>query len=72
MTDGQVINRSVWFEDKYMNLEFRAFAGRFVSLEPFAPAVKAEVRALSIAIQTLWAIMPINPTGDEATSRETH
>jgi N-acetyltransferase len=46
-----------------MKLEFRPLTGRFVNLDPFAPDLKEEVRALVNSDPDAWAIMPINPTG---------
>lgn len=46
-----------------MQLRFEPLEGRFVRLEPFAPELKAEVRAAIESDPEAWAIMPINPTG---------
>jgi RimJ/RimL family protein N-acetyltransferase len=47
-----------------MDLAFRPLQGRFVRLEPFAPELKAEVRAAIDCDPDSWAIMPINPMGE--------
>jgi RimJ/RimL family protein N-acetyltransferase len=47
-----------------MNLAFQTLAGRFVRLEPFAPPLKADVRAAVDCDPDTWAIMPASPTGD--------
>lgn len=47
-----------------MNLAFQSLAGRFVRLEPFAPELKADVRAAVDCDPETWAIMPTNPMGD--------
>ena len=47
-----------------MNLKFIPLTGRFLSLEPFAPHLKNEVRAAVDCDADSWAIMPVNPTGD--------
>ena len=46
-----------------MELPFIPLEGRFVRLEPFAPELKAELRALVDSDVEAWAIMPVNPTG---------
>jgi RimJ/RimL family protein N-acetyltransferase len=47
-----------------MELPFVPLAGRFVTLEPFAPALKEEVRAAIDCDPDAWAILPTNPTGE--------
>jgi N-acetyltransferase len=47
-----------------VNLKFIPLTGRFLSLEPFAPHLKDEVRAAVDCDADSWAIMPVNPTGD--------
>jgi hypothetical protein len=47
-----------------MDLKFIPLTGKFLSLEPFAPHLKDEVRAAIDCHADSWAIMPINPTGD--------
>jgi RimJ/RimL family protein N-acetyltransferase len=46
-----------------MELPFVPLAGRFVTLEPFAPALKEEVRGAIDCDPDAWAILPTNPTG---------
>ena len=46
-----------------MELVFRPLEGRFVRLEPFAPALKEEIRAAIDCDAETWAIMPVNPMG---------
>ena len=47
-----------------MNLKFIPLTGRFLSLEPFAPHLKDEVRVAVDCDADSWAIMPVNPTGE--------
>src|SRR5258706_11662254 len=47
-----------------MELAHQPLEGRFVLLEPFAPALKAEVRAAVDCDPETWAIMPVNPMGE--------
>jgi RimJ/RimL family protein N-acetyltransferase len=47
-----------------VELDFRPLEGRFVRLEPFAPALKEDVRAAIDCDAETWAIMPVNPMGD--------
>jgi RimJ/RimL family protein N-acetyltransferase len=46
-----------------MELPFIPLEGRLVRFEPFAPELKAELRALVDSDVEAWAIMPVNPTG---------
>lgn len=46
-----------------MDLTFQPLAGRFVQLEPFAEALKEEVRAAVDCDPEAWAIMPVNASG---------
>lgn len=46
-----------------MKLEHIPLAGRFLRLQPFAPALKEEVRAAVDCDPETWAIMPVNPMG---------
>lgn len=46
-----------------MELPFIPLDGRFVRLEPFAPALKDEVRAAVDCDPETWAIMPTSPLG---------
>jgi RimJ/RimL family protein N-acetyltransferase len=47
-----------------VELPFVPLAGRFVRLEPFAPALKEEVREAIDCDPDAWAILPTNPTGE--------
>lgn len=47
-----------------MRLRYVPLAGRFLRLQPFAPDLKAEVRAAVDCDPDTWAIMPVNPMGD--------
>jgi len=47
-----------------MRLQYVPLAGRFLRLQPFAPDLKAEVRAAVDCDPDTWAIMPVNPMGD--------
>lgn len=47
-----------------MKLEYVPLAGRFLRLQPFAPDLKAEVRAAVDCDPETWAIMPVNPMGE--------
>ena len=47
-----------------MEIDFRPLEGRFVRLEPLAPALKDEVRAAVDCDPDVWAIMPENPMGE--------
>ena len=47
-----------------VNLTFIPLTGRFLSLEPFAPHLKDEVRAAVDCDAGSWAIMPVNPMSD--------
>jgi len=47
-----------------MRLKYVPLAGRFLQLQPFAPDLKAEVRAAVDCDPDTWAIMPVNPMGD--------
>lgn len=47
-----------------MNIAFQPLQGRLVRLEPFAPELKAEVRAAVDCDPETWAIMPTNPMGE--------
>jgi RimJ/RimL family protein N-acetyltransferase len=47
-----------------MEIDFRPIEGRFVSLEPLAPALKEAVRAAVDCDPETWAIMPENPMGE--------
>lgn len=47
-----------------MKLDFVPLEGRFVRLEPVAPALEDEVRAAVDCDPEAWAIMPENPMGD--------
>jgi N-acetyltransferase len=47
-----------------VNLEYIPLTGRFLRLQPFAPDLKAEVRAAVDCDPDTWAIMPVNPMGD--------
>ncbi len=47
-----------------MKLEHIPLAGRFLHLQPFAPELKAEVRAAVDCDPETWAIMPVNPMGE--------
>ena len=48
-----------------MKLEYAPLAGRFLRLQPFAAGLKAEVRAAVDCDPETWAIMPVNPMGEE-------
>jgi RimJ/RimL family protein N-acetyltransferase len=45
-------------------MDFAPLAGRFVRLEPLAPALKEDVRAAVDCDPEVWAIMPENPMGE--------
>ena len=47
-----------------LELPYRRLEGRFVSLEPFAPELKDEVRLAIDCDPETWAIMPHNGMGD--------
>ena len=47
-----------------MKLEYIPLTGKFLRLQPFAPELKAEVRAAVDCDPDTWAIMPVNPMGD--------
>jgi len=47
-----------------VELPFVSLTGRFVRLEPFAPALKDEVRQAIDCDPHTWAILPTNPTGE--------
>ena len=47
-----------------MKLEYIPLTGKFLRLQPFAPELKAEVRAAVDCDPETWAIMPVNPMGD--------
>lgn len=47
-----------------MKLEYIPLTGKFLRLRPFAPELKAEVRAAVDCDPDTWAIMPVNPMGD--------
>jgi len=47
-----------------VKLEYVPLAGRFLRLQPFAPDLKAEVRAAVDCDPETWAIMPVNPMGE--------
>jgi RimJ/RimL family protein N-acetyltransferase len=47
-----------------VKLEYVPLCGRFLRLQPFAPGLKAAVRAAVDCDPETWAIMPINPMGD--------
>jgi N-acetyltransferase len=47
-----------------VKLEYIPLTGKFLRLQPFAPELKAEVRAAVDCDPETWAIMPVNPMGD--------
>jgi N-acetyltransferase len=47
-----------------VKLEYVPLTGKFLRLQPFAPELKAEVRAAVDCDPETWAIMPVNPMGD--------
>jgi RimJ/RimL family protein N-acetyltransferase len=47
-----------------VKLEYIPLTGKFLRLQPFAPELKAEVRAAVDCDPDTWAIMPVNPMGD--------
>jgi RimJ/RimL family protein N-acetyltransferase len=47
-----------------MHIDFRPLEGRFVRLEPLAPALEDEVRAAVDCDPEVWAIMPENPMAE--------
>jgi RimJ/RimL family protein N-acetyltransferase len=47
-----------------VKLEYVPLTGKFLRLQPFAPELKAEVRAAVDCDPDTWAIMPVNPMGD--------
>jgi N-acetyltransferase len=59
---GLADNREIIVET--MELTFQPLEGCLVRLEPFEPALKAEVRAAIDCDHDTWAIMSINPTGE--------
>src|SRR6267154_4953306 len=56
---GSLANRG-----RSMKLDYIPLTGRFLRLQPFAPDLKAEVRAAVDCDPDTWAIMPVNPMGD--------
>jgi RimJ/RimL family protein N-acetyltransferase len=50
--------------DGHVKLEYIPLTGKFLRLQPFAPELKAEVRAAVDCDPDTWAIMPVNPMGD--------
>jgi N-acetyltransferase len=47
-----------------VKLGYIPLTGKFLRLQPFAPELKAEVRAAVDCDPDTWAIMPVNPMGD--------